>query len=288
MLTYYSRVVIRQPDLDTIVSAFVLGVHPKMELTVVGGLAEATDLEDTRVLCLECGGSGEVWRGNFDHHQAGLDLPPACVQALAIGNTGDSWLEELVAYTEAVDLGLPLKRSGDGPNLSALISGVRIMNSDPANAFWAGLKVLDRVFRLKIDCFGAMPRIEEWEVYFQAREQNFKRLHNDAWHCRYFITEKGLRWGYLESSVPGVHGFLREKGCALSVAATPPTANTGTRKYSIATADLRLDPLLNELTAIEKGWGGPSHGTIIGSPFSGSTMDPDCVLELVRLFAESL
>jgi hypothetical protein len=36
------------------------------------------------------------------------------------------------------------------------------------------------------------------------------------------------------------------------------------------------------LNALEPGWGGPAHGTIIASPRTGSSLEPTIVKRLVR------
>jgi hypothetical protein len=104
------RVVIQKVDLDTALTAFILGVSEKDEIVVVRDKASPEDLADPEVICIECGGSGEVEKGNFDHHDTDQELPPACVQAFQALFDRDKWafrtLEEWGRNMSLLELGL--------------------------------------------------------------------------------------------------------------------------------------------------------------------------------------
>ena len=52
------RVVIRQADLDTCVTAFLLGVRDDDDIVVVDGQASIEDLANPQRVCIEAGSSG--------------------------------------------------------------------------------------------------------------------------------------------------------------------------------------------------------------------------------------
>ncbi|MBI5445328.1 MAG: hypothetical protein HY900_29465 [Deltaproteobacteria bacterium] len=275
------RVVIRKPDLDTVVAAFVLGVEPGDELVVVPCRAGPEDLADPGVLCLECGGSGDVGRSNFDHHDLGRDDPPACVQAYASRAPADPGAAELVTYTAAVDLAGPLDRKTAWPSLSQLFSGLRMVPREPPFAFWAGLRLVGEVHRRGLSPYGPLPVAGEWTSYIEAKKAERARLTKAMVRALFFHTESGRRSGFVETDGIGGHGALRRAGCELCVVATP-AREDGTRLYTISASQLRISALLPALSALEPGWGGPSHGTILGSPPAGSRLAPDAVIGVVK------
>ncbi|HID54984.1 TPA: hypothetical protein EYP37_00525, partial [Candidatus Poribacteria bacterium] len=89
------KVVIQKVDLDTALTAFILGVSEEDDITPVRDKASADDLLNPNVICIECGGSGQVELSNFDHHDTDEELPPACVQAYKLRGD-DEHLNRLV------------------------------------------------------------------------------------------------------------------------------------------------------------------------------------------------
>jgi hypothetical protein len=69
----------------------------------------------------------------------------------------------------------------------------------------------------------------------------------------------------------GAVGALYRQGADIAVVARP-LESEGTWKYTIASRGPRVDGMLDALNRLEPGWGGPSHGTIIGSPWQGSRL----------------
>ncbi len=297
--------VIRQADLDTVVAGYVLGASPDSEVTWVPGEASAEDLADPSVLCLECGGAGDTVRGNFDHHGTAAALAPACAQALATRSGADPKLAALVAatfdprpstrdlsgadpklaalvaYAAAVDEGRALPRVRRWPDLSHLHSGVRLCHADQAEAFRQGLRLVAAVHRGGLPPWGPLPWRPEWAEYRAAKAVNRAALAGLGERARVFRTRLGRLAGWLEAPVPGVHGVLRSLGCEIGVAAAPPDPATGRRRMTIASPSLRVDGWLPVLAAREPGWGGPAHGTIVGSPWGGSRLALESVVEMV-------
>lgn len=68
-------------DLDTITTAFLLGVSREDKVEVVrSGQASETDLADPSVICIGVGGAGRVNVNCFDHHEAGGPQTSATAQ----------------------------------------------------------------------------------------------------------------------------------------------------------------------------------------------------------------
>ncbi len=276
-MSAWRKVVLRQPDLDTLVAAFVLGVDPMGPIQAVGVRARPDDLADPSVLCLECGGGGQVWLANYDHHGYTPGFPPACVQALWRVGCPEPWVRDLVAYAAAVDEGRPASQPRALPDLSFVISGVRLVHPDPVEAFRVGLEVLSHWRGLAP--WGPVEPRPEWGAYLEAKRANGGRLVADLRGARVFATRSGRRLVMLETRAAGGHGALRRLGADLSVLVKP--LGQGRRKYTIASRALRVSGYLCRLNASEPGWGGPAHGTIIGSPFGGSRLDPDALLPML-------
>ncbi|RME54985.1 MAG: hypothetical protein D6795_03570 [Deltaproteobacteria bacterium] len=281
------RVVIQQADMDTILTALILGVDVGDEIAVVRGDASRTDLEDPAVCCIEAGGSGEVERRNFDHHDTSRPLPPACRQAFETTGRGDPGLAHLVDYVAAIDVGDTsiFERPVSFPRLSDLVSGMRLSLSDPRAQLLAGIGIFRTVLREGIDPFGTMPERPEWRSWIEARRQENERLARERGRAEIFKTDREHTAGFLETDTIGAIGTLYALGCEIAIGFAPHFGTPPVPKYTIAGKGIRVDHLLPLLNALEPGWGGPAHGTIIASPRTGSRLPPDKVKEIVRTSA---
>lgn len=305
-------VINRKVDLDLALTALLLGVSGEDEIVVVRDKAEEGDLLDPNVICIECGGSGEVQRGNFDHHDTSANLPPACMQAFdllfegksggpssALGlGLGKSAKEQgafadrvrrLVEYVSLLDTSGPqgLKERGMSPEdafptLSYVFSGMLLVVKDPVEQLFKGMEILRKVLELGVDPFGPLPAVPEWEGYIRARRKNDEELSAALARAEFFQTERGLRAGFLETEAVGALGALYRAGCQVAIVYSPNFGDPPVAKYTIGGNGLRVDALKAVLDGIEPGWGGPAHGTILGSPRSGSKLRPEEVKELVR------
>lgn len=329
------KVIIQQVDMDTCLTALILGVSPDDEIIVVRDQADPEDLNDPCVLCIECGGSGRVELNNFDHHdaahaQAG-DLPPACRQAFdhCFLQDPDRWatrnpekwgrmmsplefhlaarlfpdrpsdyerrvavqreIERLVDYVALLDTRGPealISRSGlpkgAFPTLSDVFSGMRLSIRDPGEQLIKGMEILRLVLEEGLDPFGLMPELPEWQGYLEAKRRNDAELERAKAHAKLFTTKGGLKGGYLETEFFGALGVLYELGCQVAIAYNPRFGDPPVKKYTIGGNGVKVDSLLSILTSKEPGWGGPAHGTIIGSPREGSRLQPEEVIKLVK------
>lgn len=274
-------VVIRQVDLDTATTALLFGVSAADRILAAPRGADEASLRDPAVLCIECGGSGETDRGNFDHHDTDLPLPPACVQALAQRDSAGPDVRRLVDYAAAVDLGRPTARAASFPTLSAIFSGLRLSVPDPRDQLLRGLRLLRTLLDLRLDPFGTLPDLPQWRGYAQARREENEGLVADLTRAEFFTLSSGLRAGRVESRRFGALGGLYRLGCAVAVAHRPLDGAPGLRKCTIGSTGPGLRMLARHLNAREPGWGGPAQGRIIASPFGGTALTPWSIAALV-------
>jgi hypothetical protein len=199
-------------------------------------------------------------------------------------------MERLVQYVEILDTAgptaLPPSPTPGFPTLSALFSGMRLTFADPAEQFMRGLDVLARVLEGGINPFGLMPQRPEWRDYVDAKRRDIEGVAKAKAAAEIFTTRSGRRAGFLETEFIGAVGALYELGCEIAIAYNPrfcpPSGGEPIAKYTIAGNNgIRVDHLLPHLNALEEGWGGPAHGTIIASPRSGSGVPPGEVKLLV-------
>ncbi len=282
------KVVIQQVDLDACLTALLLGVSPMDRIVSVGAKATPNDLADPSVLCIECGGSGQTDLNNFDHHDTSTDLPPASRQAVAITG-GDLSLQWLVAYVGLNDTVGPeaLKRisglkEGAFPTLSGVFSGMRLLTEDPKDQLIKGMDIFRLVLERRIDPFGMMPELAEWQGYIEAKRRNDEGLKRAEGEALLFTTEGGLPAGYLQVDSVGAFGILYRSGCRVGIVHNPRFGRPPVKKYTIGGDGIKVDSLPLFLNARDPGWGGPAHGTIIGSPRGGSYLRPEEVIELVK------
>jgi hypothetical protein len=285
------KVVIQKVDLDTALTAFILGVSEKDEIVVVRDKASPEDLADPEVICIECGGSGQTHLGNFDHHDTAEPLPPACLQAhrLHFGPKDNEPLERLVEYVSLLDTQGPeaLKAhsklpEGAFPTLSDVFSGMLLITKDPKEQLVRGIQICEAVVKQGIEPWGLMPELPQWEGYLEAKRQNNEAIQRAIASAQFFETKSGLRAGFVETEVIGALGALYGRGCQIAIAYSPRFGSPPVPKYTIAGNGVRVDSLLQLLNEREAGWGGPAHGTIIGSPRVGSKLKPHEVKAIVQ------
>lgn len=282
------KVVIQQCDLDTCVTAFVLGVSPDASIGIVENGAPEHLLRDRSYLCIEAGGSGRVAQNNFDHHASGGPIEPACVQALCSRPALDKSLQRLVEYAAARDVGQP-SHSSEGPrcDLSMLFSGVRLLIPDPSEQLRVGLRILCVIVDRELDPAGSLPELPEWRAYMAAKRTERQNVEELRPAVERFATRRGYLAGFLETDHIGALGLLYRMDCAVGIAYSPryrsPAGGRFISKYTIGGSEgRRVDGLLGVLSSLEQGWGGPAHGTIIASPRSGTTLLASTVKSLVR------
>ncbi len=281
------RVVIQKVDLDTALTALLLGVSESDEIVAVRDKASPEDLANPNVLCIECGGSGQTNLNNFDHHNTDRPLPPACMQTFhaRFGPGDDEPLERFVDYVSALDARGPelLKQQsqlppGAFPTLSDIFSGMLLVTKDPKEQLLRGTEICRTVLQEKLDPFGLMPEQEAWKAYIEAKRQNNEAIQKAIANARFLATQSGLKAGFVETDVIGALGALYHLGCQIVIAYSLKFGNPPVPKYTIAGNGIRVDGLLPILNERESGWSGPAHGTIIGSPLAkGNRVPSECI-----------
>jgi hypothetical protein len=277
------KVSISKPDLDTCLTALILGVIESDEIIVTNGEAPEADIMDPSVLCIEAGGSGLVHLGNFDHHDPDKYFPPACRQAYehsqsAVRKRLSGRVERLVEYVCMVD-----DRSGTGsnaefPSLSNIFSGMLLTQRNPVFQFFSGIEILDKVLALNIDPFETMPDIDEWRHYKAAKIENQQRLEEVLKRAEYYNTRSGCKVGFVETGFIGGIGTLYAQGCDVVIMYNSSFGDPPVRKFTIAGNNKKVSHLLEHFDKIEPGWGG--RETIIGSPREGTIVEKGDVIAI--------
>jgi hypothetical protein len=270
---------IRKPDLDTITSAFLLNINQNThQLCLTAEEAPFEVLANRDVVCLECGGSGQTEALNFDHHETGLSLPTAVEQVWEhLGQ--NSIFSQLVNYVAWVDSGglrgsCPCVGRGDEPRatLSAFTSGLFLLVPDLQRRFWLGLELVEQVWLSGLppwDLSAGLLERELWSKYFQAKISAAREL--DLLRPEVVELHGNPKVLALSSEHYGAHGLLRKMGAAVRVAHRPSDG-----QITVSVDELHrlwLDNLKMALNYQEPGWGGPSGGTILASPFAGTRFD---------------
>jgi hypothetical protein len=267
-------------DLDTLTTAFVLGLNPARVLfRNVKGSASSEALADKSVMAIEVGGSGRTAENNFDHHSSPSETGTtvnlsACAQAL-------ERLAKLVRYVDELDRGVLSERAQGFPSLAQLTSGMLLCVKNPEQRMSAGLELLAAVVQSGVDPYGSMESLlddvagaREWA---KAKREHEAKADDVLEEANWLTTKNGLRIAYVETDWIGAPGALYGRGAQIVVALNPAMDSGGQkiRKFTVAGHKANIIPALEKLNELEDGWGGPSHGTIGGSP-----QDRDSELEL--------
>lgn len=273
------KVIIQKPDLDTCLTALILGVSSNDEIVVSKGNAAEAELMNPKVLCIEAGNSGDVSLYNFDHHAAEQYFPPACKQAYDSTGMNDPRIERLVEYVCMVDDRIHNTPKIQFPSLSNIFSGMLIIERDFQTQFMRGVEILTKVLNEDIDPFASMPDIKEWNIYKAVKIENQLGVEEALKKAEFYKARGGLKIGFLKSGFIGGIGALYCQGCDIVIMFNPFFGEPPTERYTIAGNNRKVSHLLKHFEKLEKGWGG--RETIIGSPRQGSLLSAKQVLAVV-------
>ena len=268
----FREVLFGKVDLDTLTAGLVFGINPDdSNLRQVSGSASADELKDKSVLCLEVGGTGRKLDNNFDHHpiqgEIKLDLS-AAAQAL-------ERLARLVRYVDEVDRGIRHDSNCNFPSLVSLVSGMKLTIKNPEEQMRKGLQLMQTVLQSGLDPYGCMEKIHAWipeaEKWIETKRKHEKRFVEATKNATWFRTITGIKVAAVKTDWIGAPGALYGQGAHVAIVLNSKHEQGGIvyRKYTVAVhrdLGISLTQAIDELKALEGGWGGPTHATIIGSP----------------------
>ena len=136
-------------------------------------------------------------------------------------------------------------------------------------------KIIESGAEIQTVLFGPIKN-SEFEKYIQAKQENDRRCGEAVKKAQWTRTKGGRKLAYLETSFYGAPGALYALGAEIVVVLNPNFR--GLRKFTIAGNGIRVEIVKPLLDKKEPGWGGPSTGTIIGSP-----QDRDSILSLEEI-----
>jgi hypothetical protein len=274
------KIIFQKPDLDTCLTALILGMKPSDDLVHAKKGASRADLMDPNVVCVEAGGSGHVERNNFDHHDPERYFPPACRQALSTLSSPDDRLVRLVEYVCMIDEAKPIDPPVAFPSLSNIFSGMLLAEPDPMVQFRAGMQMIKTVWDEGLDPFATLPDKPEWEAYIAAKRVNQEAVWADLQNARILSADSGAPIAFLESAHIGGMATLYQQGCQVVILFNPAFGTPPMRKFTIAGNHTPVGHLKPHFDAIESGWGG--RDTILGSPWTGSQLSAETVIQIVQ------
>jgi len=275
------KVVISKVDMDTALTAYIIGVKREDEIIVVRERAKQEWLSSEKFICIECGGSGKVEFNNFDHHDEGKDLPAACQQAYErYAQKDDEKLKKLVEYVSIVDTNPKSLPPAQFPTLSSVFSGMLLTVKSKEQQLFKGMDVFKEVIKNGIDPFLTMPELKVWKKYIEAKRKAETELKKAILRAKFFLSKKNLKIGYIETDLPGALGALYEMGADVAIAYSPNFGSPPIRKFTIAGNNINVFHLVDIFNKSEAGWGG--RDTIIGSPRKGTRLSVKHVINIVR------
>lgn len=213
-----SKIVVCRVDPDTICTAFFIAGMKFFRVPIVSvrGTASAEDLADPTVLCIECGGDGQVQLLNFDHH-SGSVLTCASMQAWRVLASGSQakfakTCKELADYISDFDAGTKSRHErSDGPTLSWLMAGMLLCIDDDAERMRAGICLFDDVVREGLNPYGSMAKLVrenvEYSRWLSAKQAHERHAKVVAGQVRW-IERNGMVIAAVSSSWFGTPGLM--------------------------------------------------------------------------------
>ena len=271
--------------MDTVLAGVLAGLDNGTPLLALHEEACEALLSSPRCLCLECGGSGRVDEGNFDHHGITDLLPCACEQAWHHFGAPAAY-GPLVRLVSAIDTGcrsMPFP-SEDAVTFSSFFTGMLLCEPDNLRRVALGASML-REFSLSglppDDASSFASHAPRYAQFLRAWQERRRLLAGIAGKA-ISMQAGDIRVMAVRTSLHGIHGALRQAGADVSIAGTA----YGRLLWTVSTQpDLawivqNAIPILNFL---ESGWGGPAGGSIIASPRKGSRL---CVEEILSILKD--
>lgn len=263
-------------DLDTVSTvAMLTDSLDNLKIKQLENKASESDLKDSSILCIECGGDGLCALNNYDHHKNDC-LSCATVQAFNMIGAPERFLQfvDHVSYvdtnTRLCNTPLPLNKSGN--SVSSLFSGMLYLYHDENERFTKGYELIKTILSSDdlLNSVWNIPLLSDnFKRYANAKSTMQQLLSDELCKAKIFCIE-GYQVMLLHSELAGVHGLLKRNGATISIA-----INDNLHKISISFTKQTL-PLakfiVEKLNRIEAGWGGHVDKGIIASPYQGSSL----------------
>lgn len=272
-------------DLDTVCTAVLMTSNlEQINLVKLYDNATQDDLNNSEVLCIECGGDGQTELNNFDHH-AKESLICACGQAFQKLGSPQKLLK-LIDYISFIDTGVGLYSCNIKPLISAralssIFSGMMCLTPDEKQRFIKGYQIIKAVINSNEyrDSPWDIPLISpDFKMYYEAKILLTKKLDEELNNAKTVLIEN-LKVMVLHSENAGIHGLLKRNGADISIA-----INDRLNKVTVSFSDRTVHYaklLCNSLNNLEKGWGGHIERGIIASPFRGTALDESCLISVL-------
>lgn len=276
-------------DLDTVSTvAMLTDSLDNLKIKQLENKASESDLKDSSILCIECGGDGLCALNNYDHHKNDC-LSCATVQAFNMIGAPERFLQfvDHVSYvdtnTRLCNTPLPLNKSGN--SVSSLFSGMLYLYHDENERFTKGYELIKTILSSDdlLNSVWNIPLLSDnFKRYANAKSTMQQLLSDELCKAKIFCIE-GYQVMLLHSELAGVHGLLKRNGATISIA-----INDNLHKISISFTKQTL-PLakfiVEKLNRIEAGWGGHVDKGIIASPYQGSSLTD---IEICKILTETV
>ncbi len=271
-------IVIHKIDLDTVLATLLYTANKPCTPLCLSGSASSAQLRSRDYVCIECGGSGQIDRLNFDHHHPDQFFPPACRQVYDYFQQKTVYMDQLVTYACEVDE-CRCQVQGEHPSLSNMFSGMLLTIPDNPNRLRVGQRMLHECITEEIDPYSISPLPLAWLNFHKAKIDANENLAEDMRYTKFYTTARGSRIGYLQSQYPGGSKTLYNRGCDIVILHRKDYPRKHLHQYTIGTQYIPLAEVIEAMNKREEGWGGRAN--IIGSPYVGSELTPATVIQTV-------
>jgi hypothetical protein len=216
--------------------------------------------------------------------------PNIAVPALVCSLGFDNWMVALVKYVDTLEIQGPAylkSKIGDTPfpTLSGIISGMLLSEQNPVQQLQQGLLILNLAMHKELNPFGTVPLayFPQFRTFAEIKAKHQQQIQTGVLDLAVWdVTRNGRRFAYVTSSHIGAPGALYHEGAEIVVVFNGHFGPNAIGKFTVAGNGMRVDPALATLQALESGWGGPAHGTIICSPREGAKLTLEQVVDVIK------
>lgn len=304
----YSCRISSKIDLDTVMAVWLLKDIIDRSNTKFVKQATVNDLISSDIICIECGGSGQIDKMNFDHHNYGeistTESRCATKQAydfielfnnyalngihrhpFTIMNSHIETINKLVEYIQILDVRGPhiLRsfNSSKGPYITDVFGGVKTHFNNHNDRLNESLRIIELIVKNDIDPFSNINRLLNIDntllKYIKSKHENKMKSIENMKNIELFFSEDNRIIGYISTIQHMDIAPIYNTGISIMIIHNPET-----NKITVCTKNTKLNSLLSQVKELENGWGGPENMTMLCSPKDGTILDPLIIKEIVR------